>query len=197
MIELTINTIITTSLGLIIGALATALKSALNKMKAKEVEENKQYDMLLKATRSLLHDCIYKECIHYTNTGSISATALKNLKYLYEPYAALGGNDIPFLASHHALSLDLICTVTRKNTQFILSERFGIAVPSHLLIVLPDQHIRGLKTVVVKERLIDADKPSVPVLPEHTVLRSVYDIVEKIFGHSHNNIYSTILSIQL
>ena len=93
-IELTVNTIITTVLGLVIGALATALKSTLNKMKEKEIKENKQYDMLLKATRSLLHDCIYKECIRYLNTGSISATALKNLKYLYEPYTALGGNDI-------------------------------------------------------------------------------------------------------
>ena len=108
MIELTINTLITTSLGLIIGALATALKSALNKMKVKEVEENKQYDMLLKATRSLLHDCIYKECIHYTNTGSISATALKNLKYLYEPYAALGGNDICESLYDRCLHLNII-----------------------------------------------------------------------------------------
>ncbi len=106
--ELTVNTIITTVLGLVIGALATALKSALNKMKEKEVQENNQYDMLLKATRSLLHDCIYKECIRYSNAGSISATALKNLKYLYEPYTALGGNDICESLYERCLHLNII-----------------------------------------------------------------------------------------
>ena len=107
MIELTINTVITTLLGLVIGALATALKTLMNKMKQKEEDENKQYDMLLKATRSLLHDCIYRECTYYLQKGVVGANALKNIKYLYEPYRTLGGNDICEALYERCLKLDI------------------------------------------------------------------------------------------
>ena len=105
--ELTINTIITTVLGLIIGALATALKTLMNKMREKENAENEQYEMLIKATRSLLHDCIYKECAQYIKKGYIGTNALKNIKYLYEPYAALGGNDVCESLYHRCLNLEI------------------------------------------------------------------------------------------
>lgn len=105
--ELTINTIITTVLGLIIGALATALKTLMNKMKQKEEDENNQYNMLLRATRSLLHDCIYRECTYYLKQGVIGANALKNIKYLYEPYRTLGGNDICKALYDRCLELDI------------------------------------------------------------------------------------------
>ena len=106
-VELIINTIITTVLGLIIGTLATALKTVMDKMKQKEKTENMQYDMLLRATRSLLHDCLYKECTHYVKKGKIGTNALKNIKYLYEPYTALGGNDICEALFEKCLSLDI------------------------------------------------------------------------------------------
>ena len=108
MFELTINTVITTVLGLIIGALATALKTLLAKLKQKEENENIQYDMLLKATRSLLHDSIYKECTHYIHKKEIGANALKNIKYMYDPYVALGGNDICKALYEKCLTLNII-----------------------------------------------------------------------------------------
>ena len=107
MFELTINTIITTVLGLVIGALATALRTLMAKMKQKEDDEEKQYEMLLKATRSLLHDCIYKDCTYHIRKGYIDANALKNIKYLYEPYRTLGGNDICEALYERCLKLEI------------------------------------------------------------------------------------------
>ncbi len=108
MVELTVNTIITTVLGLIIGALATALKTLLTKLKQKEDDENRQYDMLLKATRSLLHDSIYRECTYHIKRNEIGANALRNIKYMYDPYVALGGNDICKTLYEKCLTLNII-----------------------------------------------------------------------------------------
>lgn len=45
-----------------------------------------------RALKALLHDRIYDECFKILERKSLTIEELENLKYLYEPYRALGGN---------------------------------------------------------------------------------------------------------
>lgn len=45
-----------------------------------------------KALKALLHDRIYEECYKILKRKTLTIDELDNLKYLYEPYKALGGN---------------------------------------------------------------------------------------------------------
>lgn len=45
-----------------------------------------------KALKALLHDRIYDECYKILKRKTLTIDELENLKYLYEPYKALGGN---------------------------------------------------------------------------------------------------------
>ncbi|MEG2118630.1 MAG: hypothetical protein RRY76_05435 [Clostridia bacterium] len=41
---------------------------------------------------AMLHDRIYQACIFYLNRGWVTIEDMRNLEYMYKPYAAMGGN---------------------------------------------------------------------------------------------------------
>lgn len=88
----TMNAIISTSAGIIIGALATKVKSMTAekeaaKKAADQADANSQAALL-----ALLHGQIYDLAESYIVRGWITLKELDNLTYLYTPYARLGGN---------------------------------------------------------------------------------------------------------
>lgn len=70
--------VITTMLTTAIAALVTSI---LRKYKAME-----------KSLLAVNHDRLYQACNFYILTNQITTEELKNLEYLYEGYASLGGN---------------------------------------------------------------------------------------------------------
>lgn len=50
--------------------------------------------ILKEAILGILHDRIYALCTHYIEQGYMTVEDAKNLKHLYQPYKALGGNDV-------------------------------------------------------------------------------------------------------
>lgn len=61
------------------------------KEKEKEAEQEKD-SVESKALKALLHDRIFTGCKEAIQAGEVSPDVYNNLKYLYEPYRALGGN---------------------------------------------------------------------------------------------------------
>ena len=58
-----------------------------------EKERAKEKDSVeSKALKALLHDRIFTGCKEAISVGSVSPDDYNNLKYLYDPYRALGGN---------------------------------------------------------------------------------------------------------
>ncbi len=45
-----------------------------------------------RALKALLHDRLYQKCTDILDRGEVTVDEYDNLKYLYEPYRALGGN---------------------------------------------------------------------------------------------------------
>jgi len=41
---------------------------------------------------AILHDRIYQACNFYIKQGWVDVQGLRNLEYMYKPYAAMGGN---------------------------------------------------------------------------------------------------------
>ncbi|CAK7008727.1 MAG: hypothetical protein EUB_01608 [Eubacterium sp.] len=41
---------------------------------------------------AILHDRIYQACNFYLTQGWVDIQGLRNLEYMYKPYAAMGGN---------------------------------------------------------------------------------------------------------
>lgn len=41
---------------------------------------------------AILHDRIYQACNFYIRQGWVDVQGLRNLEYMYKPYAAMGGN---------------------------------------------------------------------------------------------------------
>lgn len=67
----------------------------LYQMQKKEREKEKAEDkdsVESKALKALLHDRIFVVCKDAITAGAVSPDDYNNLKYLYEPYRALGGN---------------------------------------------------------------------------------------------------------
>lgn len=54
--------------------------------------EYKLTDAIKEGLLAILHDRLYQACQHFMAQGSIDASGLKNLEYLYKSYHALGGN---------------------------------------------------------------------------------------------------------
>lgn len=58
-----------------------------------EKEREKEKDSVeSKALKALLHDRIFTSCKEAISAGTVSPDDYNNLKYLYDPYRALGGN---------------------------------------------------------------------------------------------------------
>lgn len=70
------------------GALTAAYRRLTKRIKAQEEERKAIKEGLL----AILHDRLYQACQHFMAQGSIDASGLKNLEYLYKSYHALGGN---------------------------------------------------------------------------------------------------------
>lgn len=88
----TMNAIISTVVGIVIGALATKVRSmtaekAQAEKAAEQADANSQAALL-----ALLHGQIYDLAESYIVRGWITLKELDNLTYLYTSYARLGGN---------------------------------------------------------------------------------------------------------
>lgn len=70
------------------GALTAAYRRLTKRIKAQEEERKAIKEGLL----AILHDRMYQACQHFMAQGSIDASGLKNVEYLYKSYHALGGN---------------------------------------------------------------------------------------------------------
>ena len=88
----TMNAIISTSAGIIIGALATKVKSMTAEKEAAKKAADQADANSEAALLALLHDRIYDLAESYIVRGWITLKELDNLTYLYTPYARLGGN---------------------------------------------------------------------------------------------------------
>lgn len=70
------------------GALTAAYRRLTKRIKAQDDERKAIKEGLL----AILHDRLYQACQNFMAQGSIDASGLKNVEYLYKSYHALGGN---------------------------------------------------------------------------------------------------------
>lgn len=75
-------------LGAVFGVFTGALTYAYRKLK-KKVDEQ---ELLKEGMLAILHDRLYQMGREYIERGWITFEELKNMEYLYNSYAALGGN---------------------------------------------------------------------------------------------------------
>lgn len=85
--------------GIVLTVLVTALKKAFaiiseeKKLRLENAKkESKEQDLIKEALLCLMHDRIFQACRWHLGNGEIAISEMKNLKKLYDGYAALGGN---------------------------------------------------------------------------------------------------------
>lgn len=88
MISSIIQYVITSILGIIIGALAAVLRSKIKKIETEKSKNEALYD----GVKALLHDRIYSIGERATVENCITNDDFENLTELYLPYEKLGGN---------------------------------------------------------------------------------------------------------
>ena len=71
---------------------STGFWTVINTIVARKSAKNDKKDALTQMIIGLGHDRIYDLCEKYIARGYITTSEYDNLKYLYEPYVALGGN---------------------------------------------------------------------------------------------------------
>ena len=74
------------------GGMAAAMAFMWKKIKKKFEQQKTENDSIKSGVKALLHDRLWQAHNYYTNKGYCSLEDKKNIEYLYEPYAALGGN---------------------------------------------------------------------------------------------------------
>lgn len=74
--------------GLLAAALATLWRWAAKRLAA----QRKDSEALKAGIKAVLHDRLWQAHKHYMSQGWCSLEDKKNVEYLYQPYAALGGN---------------------------------------------------------------------------------------------------------
>lgn len=88
----TVNALINTVLGVVIGALVTKIKALQARKKEQEEKTEESGEATNAALMALLHDRIYELAERCIVRGSISFDEFDNLTYLFTPYEKLGGN---------------------------------------------------------------------------------------------------------
>lgn len=58
--------------------------------------------------KALLHDRLFQACTVCLNRGKITVAEIENIEYLYQPYAALGGNGTGKELHDRAIKLPII-----------------------------------------------------------------------------------------
>ena len=84
----TVNALINSILGLLVGYFVAKFKS----LKKKKDEAECRQDQTNEAILALLHDRIYELSETYISRSWLTVEEFDNLNFLYEPYAKLGGN---------------------------------------------------------------------------------------------------------
>lgn len=68
-------------------------RDAKKTMKSEEIQALEEKDEKHeKALLAILHDRLYQSCKYFIHLKWITASALKNLEYIHDAYAGLGGN---------------------------------------------------------------------------------------------------------
>lgn len=71
---------------------STGFWTVINSILARRAAKHDKHDALTQMIIGLGHDRIYEICERCITRGYITTSEYDNLKYLYEPYVALGGN---------------------------------------------------------------------------------------------------------
>ena len=70
--------------------------------------KKKNQSALERAVIAMLHDKLYERAERYISRGGITVQELDNLKYIYEPYAEMGGNGTGKTLYNHCVNLPII-----------------------------------------------------------------------------------------
>lgn len=71
---------------------STGFWTVINSLLARRAAKGDRKDALTQMIIGLGHDRIYEICERCIERGYVTTSEYDNLKYLYEPYVALGGN---------------------------------------------------------------------------------------------------------
>lgn len=77
-------------------------------VQAKIQKRNKGKSALEKGVIAMLHDKLYEKAEQYIARNGITVKELDNLRYIYEPYAEMGGNGTGKTLYEYCLKLPII-----------------------------------------------------------------------------------------